>query len=448
MGLPLPRVIPDVGPGGPLVTAMGGINALANNMHLSEINRVKAKYAPISTLAQAASQSAYANLMGPQYIAKMLQNDGILGNLPEETKRQLLQMSTNAGMGQGGASNALNQMINQASQESMGGGNSLSNFFANHLKNIFGGNPQQQMPQQQANPMNIMPGMGAPAQNQPNNQQPGMSQGQSSAIKRPSNGVMLEGEQWYDKNGVPVYADDAGESGRNPMQMTLTSGQAPVSQPTWAENTGSFKGDVNQGAESGKFRAKDVNDIGQQQLQLSNTGANLDRIIEDINDPNFMDLRKDFPFYQDMQLHALTKIGTPEQQEMIGKFISDVKSFAGATVNSFRGNSMKREFDYADQLKPNENDTVNTARGKLTALKALKEIASQKNDIILDLMQNKHMNLGDAVKIANKKVDVKAIDQQVSKLTSPMITLHDPKNPSITIRLPLLEAKQRGYKNG
>jgi hypothetical protein len=32
MALPLPRVVSDVGPGGPLVTAMGGINSLAHNM--------------------------------------------------------------------------------------------------------------------------------------------------------------------------------------------------------------------------------------------------------------------------------------------------------------------------------------------------------------------------------------------------------------------------------
>ncbi len=32
MALPLPKVVADVGPGGPLVTSMGGINALAHNM--------------------------------------------------------------------------------------------------------------------------------------------------------------------------------------------------------------------------------------------------------------------------------------------------------------------------------------------------------------------------------------------------------------------------------
>lgn len=159
-----------------------------------------------------------------------------------------------------------------------------------------------------------------------------------------------------------------------------------------------------------------------------------------------MDLRKDIPFYQDMQLKALSKVGNPEQQEMIGNFIADVKSFAGATVNSFKGQTMKREFDYADQLKPSENDTVNTARGKLRALKSLKEIAQRKNDVILDLMQKKHLNLGDAVNKANQMVDVKGIDKEVQKLTSPMITLKNP-NTGETITLSISEARKRGVKN-
>jgi len=450
MALPLPRAVADVGPGGGLVTAMGGMNSLANDMILRQMNQIKKKYLPISTLAQAASQSAYANLMGPQYIAKMLQNDGVLGNLPEATKRQLLQMSTNAGMGQNGASNALNQMINQAAQEVSGPGNapnnSLSGWFADKLKGVFGGGqPGQAQPQQQTNPMNMIPRTGAPTQNQFAPQQQMQPQAQVPG-REPKVGDAVYGDVG-DYDPEFAKAEAAGfpvNDGNAPMDLTLTKGQRPK---TYAENTGAYKGTVKEGEELGKHRADAINDIGQQQMQLSATGANLDRIIDDINDPKFMELRNDFPFYQDMQLTALSKIGNPEQQEMIGNFIADVKSFAGATVNSFKGQSMKREFDYADQLKPNENDTVNTARGKLTALKSLKEIAARKNDILIDLMQDKHMNLGDAVKQANKMVDIKAIDKEVRKLTSPMITLKDPKNPRITIRLPLWEARQRGVKN-
>jgi len=437
MALPLPRVVSDVGPGGPLVTAMGGMNSLANDMILRKINSIKAQYMPLTTQAEAASKLAYANLMGPQFLAKLLGNDAAVANMGDDAARQALQKAVGAGMGQGSGINAFNQMQGgHPSGIGQPGTNALSGWIADKFKNVFGATPQKNgnaLGGSASNPgqYNAPPGYSdAPVQR--NNPAP-----------RPPGGVSLEGEQWYNSKGEPVYGDETEPS----MNLELTEGQRAARQPTWAENTGRLKGDIEEGKILGKHRADVINDIGEQQLQLSNTGANLDRIIDDINDPKFMSLRKDFPFYQDMQLNALSKVGTPEQQEMIGNFIADVKSFAGATVNQFKGNTMKREFDYADQLKPNENDTVNTARGKLTALKALKEIAERKNDIILDLMQDKHMNIGDAVKRANKMVDVKAIDREVKKLTSPMITLKDPKNPGITIRLPLWEARQRGVKN-
>ena len=432
MALPLPRVVADVGPGGPLVTAMGGMNSLANDMILRQMNQIKRQYLPSTLSAEAASKLAYANLMGPQFMAKLLQNPGAVANMGDSAAKQAIQRVVGAGMGQG-TGNALMQLPQMPQGVGQPSTNTFSGWLQNSLKGLMGANAQKNgnaLGGSASNPSqyNAPPKMAdAPAP-------------RSHPSARPTGGVSIEGEQWYDKDGNPVYGDEPEPT----MDLELTKGQRP---PSYAENTGRYEGTVEEGKVLGKHRADVINEIGEQQLALSNTGANLDRIIEDINDPKFMELRKDFPFYQDMQLTALSKVGSPEQQEMIGNFIADVKSFAGATVNSFKGQSMKREFDYADQLKPNENDTVNTARGKLTALKALKEIAEQKNDIILDLTQNQHMNLGDAVKQANKMVDVKAIDRDVKKLTSPMITLKDPKNPGITIRLPLWEARQRGVKN-
>lgn len=446
MALPLPRVVADVGPGGPLVTAMGGMNSLANDMLLRKINAVKAKYAPLTTQAEAASKLAYANLMGPQFLAKLMGNEGALGNLSEDQKRNILSKVYGAGTGQGTGNSIFGQMQNENMGLGEKTGNALSDFFANHLKSIFGGGQQ---PQQQTNPMASMPGMGAPAQNpfapqqpsMPQQAQPGMAQGQP---KRPIGGVTLEGEQWYDKDGNPVYEQEGGEG--TTLEPELTKERTAERQRTYAENTGAYKGTVKEGEDLGKHRAEAINDIGQQQMQLSQTGANLDRLIEDINDPKFMSLRNDIPFFQDTQLRALSKIGTPEQQEMIGNFIADAKSFAGSTVNSFKGATMKREFDYADQLKPTENDTVASARGKIIALKSLKEIAEQKNNIILDLMQDQHMNLGDAVKTANKMVDTKAIDKQVRKLTEPTVTIRNPKTGQKRT-VSLSEARKLGVPN-
>lgn len=452
MALPLPKVVADVGPGGGLVTAMGGMNALRNALIQTDINKIKKQYAPITAQSEAASKLAYANLMGPQFLAKLMGNDAFMGNLTDEQKVQAKQMALRAGMGQG-TGNAMLQMpsggFSGVGQEST---NNFSGHIANAFKSLLGlGNPKSQNPmQQQAMPQ------GAPAQQMNALQPPSQPlyqdmQGQNPADQGENTDVVDALTEWRDspegqrelKKGVKANIPDPEEA------LALKSardGQNRQAAKTYEEKAGLYKGVQKEGAELGKHRADTINDIGQQQMQLSTTGSNLDRIIDDINAPEFMALRKDFPFYQDMQLKAFSKIGTPEQQEMIGNFIADVKSFAGATVNSFKGQSMKREFDYADQLKPNENDTVNSARGKLTALKSLKQIAEKKNDIILDLMQNQHMNLGDAVKIANKNVDIRAIDKQVKEATQPTIAIRNKKTKQI-LHLTLRKAREMGVPN-
>jgi hypothetical protein len=448
MGLPLPKVVADIDPSGlRIMNSLNGINDYANKSHQRRYNQVKADYAGLSIPAQAYSQLAYANAVGPQFMAKILANDAAVANMGSNNAKSALQYVTNA------ARHPFNSLPGAQGGNTFNGvgypvTNSRSGNVWDRLIHAFDRKPAQ-------GPGNAM-----------NSPIPGGDNSSNPRVSAEGPGVIPNGDfPFVGREGYRPHPTTTGYDG-NQMQIDMTGGQpgqqsnewgastpeaqqafAEGREPTWAEKTGRLKGTVEEGKELGKHRADVINDIGEQQLALSNTGSNLDRIIEDINDPKFMELRKDFPFYQDMQLNALSKVGSPEQQEMIGNFIADVKSFAGSTVQQFKGASMKREFDYADQLKPNENDTTNTARGKLTALKTLKEIAEKKNDIILNLLQNKHMNVGDAVKVANIMVDDKAIAQDVKKLTSPMITLHDPKNPGITIRLPLWEARQRGVKN-
>src|SRR5690349_1453047 len=107
MALPLPRVVPDTGPGGGLVTAMGGMNSLANDMILRKINQIKAQYMPLTTQAEAASKLAYANLMGPQFLAKLLGNDSAIANMGDANAKAALQKAFAAGMGGGTGANLL-----------------------------------------------------------------------------------------------------------------------------------------------------------------------------------------------------------------------------------------------------------------------------------------------------------------------------------------------------
>ena len=205
MSLPLPRVIPDVGPGGGLVTAMGGMNKLSNEMILRKINDIKKQYAPLTTQAEAASKLAYANLMGPQFLAKLLGNDSAIANMGSSQAKQALQQAVNAGMGGGNANNIFAQMQQQSQGPGQKLGNSLSNFFADKLKGVFGGQGQPGMGQMQ------MPGQGEPQQAPGQQMQMPTGAGQQSAPSappmgnRPKDGVTLEGEQWYNAKGEPVY---------------------------------------------------------------------------------------------------------------------------------------------------------------------------------------------------------------------------------------------------
>lgn len=419
MALPLPRVVPDTGPGGGLVTAMGGINALHNAMIEKKINQIKAQYMPLTSQAEAASKLAYANLMGPQFLSKLLGNEGAVANMSEDQKKQILGLVSRAGVNNSG--NPLAQMSQP--QQHTGTGQPSTNNFSGYLKNAFKGllgqgqgqnnnpfaqaaqaMPQQQMPQmQQQEAPQMGSSLGEPAMNA----MPG---------KRPKNGVTVEGQQWYDKNGNPVYEEDV----KTPTEDV----KIEETEPTWAEKTGRFKGEEKQGEEAGKYRAKAQQDIGDSQIGLSHSGAVLDRMTKIVKTPTFQQMRSKIPFFQDKQLNYLMKTGTPEEKKLIGDFLSTAESFIASTVQGFGGRPLVREFDLAQRQKISPNDPVHVAEGKLQAAISLHDIAEKKNDIISGLLE-KGVNLSDAVKRANKMVDVSAIEKQTNELLRDQPTAED-----------------------
>lgn len=425
MALPLPRVIPDVGPGGGIVTAMGGINKLANDMTLRKINEVKEKYAPITTQAEAASKLAYANLMGPQFMAKLMANPGFLGNTPDNKLQAIREMITRAGTGQGQA-NALAQLQGQGQEQPEDG--SFTGWLKNSLKNTF------TKPQPQQAPTN------------PLAQDFSMPQAQPAAPQNPmqhrtKDGVTLEGEQWYNAKGEPVYEEDL-KTPDGSMKLELTKGIPPKS---YAENTGKYQGTVKQLEQEGKYRADALHAIGQSQLGLSHSGAVLDRMTGIITNPTFSNMRNKIPGFQNKQLDYLKVMGTPEEKELIGDFLSAGESFIASTVQGFSGKPLVREFDLAQRQKITGHDTIESATGKLRSARALHDIAEKKNDIVSELLQ-KGYNESDAVRMANKMVDVSAIERDTNARLQRKIEIRNSKTGEkkmVTIE----EARKLGIPN-
>lgn len=436
MALPLPSVVSDVGPGGPLVTSMRGMNALANDMLTNKIRGVQADYAPLTTQAEAASKLAYAQLMGPQFLAKLMGHDPILANMTEEQKRNALQQLYSAGTGQG-TGNALMNLPGHPAQNQ----NSLSNWLSGKIKDILG---QGQAQSQQA----AAPAYGA--QPQPvdlSGMQPGQSYTNNTGAAQP---VILKGQgpdsgYAYNPDGTNVVA--------SPQEIANAGNSSAQALPTrtFSENTANQAGIVEEGKELGTARGKAIEDIGKQQLDLSNSGVILDRLINITQNPEFQKMRAEIPYFQDKQLWYLSKNGTPEQQKMIGDLVSTAEAFKASTVNSFKGKALEKEFNLADKIKIDENDTMGVIQGKLQSLKTLKQIAEAKNEIILGLMTNQHKNLGEATAMANKMVDVTGIEKQVDNLLNPQPTEQDIQYMMQKRNLPreeiVKQLRARGFKN-
>lgn len=422
MALPLPRVVPDVGPGGGLATAMGGMNSLANSLHQTRMNKVKADYAPLTVPAQAYSQLAYANAVSPQILAKIMTDTGALSNLSEDQKKNVLDTIYKAGIGQNNGFNMLNNM-----PQPTGIGNSSTNnflgFLKNGLKEFLG--PRAPQPFQED-----MPPASTPQELEAN----------SSPVPRPKDGVTLEGQQWYNAKGEPVYEEE--QMPKDAMKLELTKGIKPK---TYAENEGEYKGTVKQLEQEGKYRADALHAIGQSQLGLSHSGAVLDRMTGIITNPVFANMRNRIPGFQNKQLDYLKVMGTPEEKELIGDFLSTGESFIASTVQGFSGKPLVREFDLAQRQKITPYDTVESATGKLQSASALHDIAEKKNQIISELLQ-KGYNEVDAVKYANKMVDVSAIEKATRERLQRKIAIKNNKT-GVTKEVTIEEARKLGVPN-
>lgn len=433
MALPLPRTVPDVGPGGGLVTAMGGINALHNAMIERKMNQIKSQYLPSTLQAEAASKLAYANLMGPQFLAKLLQNPGAIANMGDPAAREALQKAVQAGMGQGSGQNYLNQ------PQHTGVGEPSTNNFSGYLKNALKGFLVQGSTQS-ANPLNAAaqdtqeapPQVARPPATPPMGNAP-----------RPKDGVTLEGEQWYNKKGEPVYAEEeVAPNGEPTMELELTKGIKPKS---YAEKEGEFKGTIKQREEEGKNRAIARKQIGESQLALSNSGSVLDRMTGLITNPVFANMRNRIPGFQNKQLDYLKVMGTPEEKELIGDFLSTGESFIASTVQGFSGKPLVREFDLAQRQKITPYDTIESATGKLQSARALHDIAEKKNDIVDELL-DKGYNEAEAVKMANKMVDVSQIEKDTRARLQRKITVTNRKT-GVTKEVTIDEARKMGVPN-
>ena len=441
MPLPLPSEFED------FVSGASRGNALKNLMAQRKYNEAKAEYAPETLLAQAASQAAYANNIAPQYIAKILQDAGFKGTTSDAALEALRQKVQNAGMNGNPLMNTLNQRIMERYGHQQQNQNPLS-WLWDKFKNTV--HPQQQNMNPMANMgQQPMPRQGGNAFNQPNPFPQATNQQQPSE-PAPGSYVDENGNQVNDVTPEQAASlerlNAEGNTPSRPMKLNVNTGQGGKKAPSYLEGEQTYLAGQEQGKELGKAKGKMQGEQGQKLEALSATGGNIDRLIDHFTNPEFVKLRNEFPYLQDMQIEAASHLNNPQIQHMMGQIKTEIESLKASTVQGFGGQPLNREFHLAEQLKPATKDTVYTALGKLETLKALHDIADKKTQLIDQYLKDKNTTPAEAVARANKAVDIKAIDKRVKELTMPATEIENPQTHArMWITLP--RARELGFSD-
>lgn len=410
MRVPLPQVISDVGPGGALATSMRGLNALQDAMLSNEIKGIEAQYAPVTTLSNALSKAAYANLMGPQYLAKLFNNPDFVSNLKPEELASMRQLVVGSGIGQSAFNNALLNAINHK----QGNSGSLTNWLVDRFKNLV--ESDNQPISSSVNPFIQM--------------ETGLSENDRNAIKnmRPGDSHVIQGRgndigYLYDKNGNNVtYSPEEVKKMLNTKNPEFYETSSPLTGANqYYKQAGITAGLKEEEKELGSQRAKAIGELGKEYRQDVEAMIPLNRLAQISQSSVFMNMRKDIPFFQNLQLQTLSKIGNPQEQKIIGDFIVDTRSAIANTVNSFQGRAMAKEFDFANTMKVSDNDTLGVMLGKLESLMTFKKATMERNRIANNLIKNGHYDEGDAYEAANKQVDMDKIRSNIaSQLQTPI----------------------------
>ncbi len=393
----------------------------------------EALYTPMTTQSNALSKMAYSNLMGPQFIAKLLGNKEAVANM--DNPQELLNLVTSAGIGQ----TKLGQQIAQLIRSKLPGGSGVGQQPVYNQSSSMGGQTQ---PAQQSAPQQV-------PSSQPTLQPDKISQ----AIKA-----------WYESPQTQQQINDQGyatvpsqDKIMSWQQQQQSAGQPIVDQPQktnaqiYAENAGVSAGLEKEGEEAGKYRAEDQKEFGKQYENGLSLGDKFKEMGSIITDPEFRNMRKDIQFFQDKQLKLLSKNGTPYQKELIGRFINTGNEVVRDTLNSFTGNRLKSEADISQQMKINDNDTFDVALGKLKAAELYKDLSMERARIASDIMENEHISKMKALQKADKQINGDAIRKQIDKSLDYSVTVREVDNKTGKVigtkKIPVSEARKLGVPN-
>ncbi len=424
-----------------IIGQIGKLNALQKG-------GAEARYAGQTAYANALSKLAYSNLMGPQFMAKLLGNEDIVANMnkPGQRANAIDQVTQAAGGGPTGAGGG------QMPPQNYNPIGALGSFLVDKIGSIFSGTPNQAQGQPAQNPL----ARNAPL---PTNQTsedtsteaPTQPSGQGSAEGFDPNSDLVkardawnkspEGIKSAQKEGYFSYPPD--EKLLNWYQNRLDGKNQPQEgEDKFAENVGKYKGQKEEGKEQGSIRAKDekeLNDIYENNL---NKGETFDELNTVISSPTMRQIRQ-IPLAGQHEINWYKYNGTPEQKEVVGRLMSLTGSVVLDAAGGFKGAFRSGEQSLLNTMKVNPGDPVEVAIGKAEELTYLNKFIGERSRLASRIMKTEHIDKGDALEKADRQMDGPTIRKQVHNKLNPLPTDIDIKHMAEKYKISTKEVRKR-----
>ncbi len=161
------------------------------------------------------------------------------------------------------------------------------------------------------------------------------------------------------------------------------------------------------------------------------------------NSPEMQNIKNKVPLFENYQMKALSKIGTPAEQEIIGQFYNSTQEIVKNAINSFQGNKMRGEVDITRDMKVSDNDTWHTMIGKLQSAITYNEYNKKLSSLPADIMDNEHVNKKKALEMADKQLDGKKIRGDIYNRLHPQPTNEDIKHMAEKYKISEDEVKKK-----
>lgn len=161
-----------------------------------------------------------------------------------------------------------------------------------------------------------------------------------------------------------------------------------------------------------KVKAKRIEGLENIALSGDQKLVTLNHMADIVSSPQFEAMRQN-PIAGKHELAWYAKMGTPEQQALVGSFMSDSGRIIADFASDFKGSFRSGEQNLLKETKPNDSDSLEMMKGKTEALLFLTQALTDRSKYEAELMREKGMSFSQASREADKMFNQKGLKDEV-----------------------------------